>query len=142
MAGFCGVEDTLVTRIAPEESSTQTMSVKVPPVSMPIRSVGLCVITQNPNNQWCVTLARTPTGLFAESDGDVHRQPFARERAALTSQLSRLHWRKEANKGTIGEGGSGRLRHCWRWLRGMRARGAIKRRSRRTSDPDRGRRSR
>src|SRR5579863_4819697 len=44
MAGFCGVEDTLVTRIAPEESSTQTMSVKVPPVSMPIRSVGLPVM--------------------------------------------------------------------------------------------------
>ena len=36
-AGFDGVDDTLVTRIAPDLSSTQTMSVKVPPVSMPIR---------------------------------------------------------------------------------------------------------
>ena len=37
MAGLDGVLATLVTRIAPEAPSTQTISVKVPPVSMPIR---------------------------------------------------------------------------------------------------------
>ena len=44
IAGFGGVDDTFVTRIAPEASSTQTMSVKVPPVSMPIRSVPLLIL--------------------------------------------------------------------------------------------------
>ena len=37
MAGLDGVLATLVTRIAPDAASTQTISVKVPPVSMPIR---------------------------------------------------------------------------------------------------------
>ena len=37
MAGLVGVLATLVTRIAPDTASTQTMSVKVPPVSMPMR---------------------------------------------------------------------------------------------------------
>jgi hypothetical protein len=37
MAGLAGVLATLVTRIAPEPLSTETISVKVPPVSMPIR---------------------------------------------------------------------------------------------------------
>ena len=37
MAGLEGVLATLVTRIAPDAPSTLTMSVKVPPVSMPIR---------------------------------------------------------------------------------------------------------
>src|SRR5262249_36926937 len=36
-AGLDGVLATLVTRIAPEPVSTETMSVKVPPVSMPMR---------------------------------------------------------------------------------------------------------
>src|SRR5262249_5063230 len=36
-AGLAGVLATLVTRMAPEAVSTATMSVKVPPVSMPMR---------------------------------------------------------------------------------------------------------
>ena len=40
-----GVDDTLVTRIAPDLSSTQTISVNVPPVSMPIRRLALSLIT-------------------------------------------------------------------------------------------------
>ena len=40
MAGLAGVLATLVTRMAPEAPSTETMSVKVPPVSMPIRKRG------------------------------------------------------------------------------------------------------
>jgi hypothetical protein len=41
MAGFAGVDETLVTRMAPVDASTQTMSVKVPPVSIPMRRFGL-----------------------------------------------------------------------------------------------------
>ncbi len=40
MAGLAGVLATLVTRMAPVPLSTETISVKVPPVSMPIRKVG------------------------------------------------------------------------------------------------------
>jgi len=38
---LAGVLATLVTRMAPDAPSTQTMSVKVPPVSMLMRSRGL-----------------------------------------------------------------------------------------------------
>src|ERR1700730_2853754 len=40
IAGFAGVLATLVTCVAPDTRSTDTMSVKVPPVSMPIRNRG------------------------------------------------------------------------------------------------------
>src|SRR5262249_11354101 len=40
IAGLAGVLAPLVTRIAPEPLSTETISVKVPPVSMPMRSCG------------------------------------------------------------------------------------------------------
>jgi hypothetical protein len=41
MAGLCGVLATLVTSTAPLAASTATMSVNVPPVSMPMRIMGL-----------------------------------------------------------------------------------------------------
>jgi hypothetical protein len=40
IAGLDGVLDTFVTDIAPVVASTATMSVKVPPVSMPMRNRG------------------------------------------------------------------------------------------------------
>ena len=50
-AGFDGVLATLVTRIAPEPVSTATISVKVPPVSMPMRKreVPVCAIPVLPS---------------------------------------------------------------------------------------------
>ena len=76
---LAGVDDTLVTRIAPELSSTQTMSVKVPPVSMPIRSLAPPLIT-----------LRSVTSIAPAGGNIKHKKP------ACTIGLN---WRRRADNG-------------------------------------------